>query len=301
MPPRQVEKPSVKAPKQANNRVDSVVMPPRSGGKIPTTRTPQLNSVANKFAGSGGKQHYNNVPTSPYDVRNTGRPNLPYMPPALPQSSYGQQYNLPRQNAHTGGPIRHERPPIARGTPYNIPPPHQYGIVPTLHSYPQPQQLRSGPISNTIVRSHSTNSNVRSVQSPAEIPLKISFQNDSISYNKHSEPSSDIQERLEQLERTQKLLLKELEANKRGLQNKDEEIASLTSTIEDQKRKLNKREESRPSNNNNSQNDSDNYKFTNSNRNNYDEDDDYEPSSQSIATGSINAHFAKARNASGRV
>jgi hypothetical protein len=289
MPPRQVEKPFVKKVVANYSRVDSIEMPPRNG-KLPSNRPTQFNSGNNKFQQNGfGKQF--NKPNSAMDVRNT------HMPPVLhqPYNSYS-----PRQQ-HTGGPIRHERPQIARGTPYNIPHPNQYPILhqtqSTFNHYQHQQQrpvVTTTNFSRNLVRSNVI-TNGRNLHSNDEIPIKISFSNDSLN---NSEPSSDIQDRLETLERTQNLLLKELEANKRGLKNKDAEIESLTHTIEDQKQKLNKKEQATRSNNSQQNEDQYDYRITSS-RNSYDEDDDaFDTNTKPITTGSINAMFARARNAS---
>jgi len=300
MPPRQPEKSSLKqTPKLVNRgRVDSVVMPPRSGGNIPTNRIPQSNTAK--------KQFNNPIPKSPYDTRNGARNS--YMPPVL-QQPYGGSY--PRQHAHTGGPIRHERPQLPRGTPYNIPPPLRFQTnVPTLPFNPSPAsnyQQRPGPISNTRNVGRTINNsppltNGRNVQTSKEAPLssfKISIQNDTT-----PETSSEIKARLEQLERTQALLLKELEANKRGLQNKDAEIESLTHTIEDQKKKLTKKEDSiRSSHHNNNSQSEDNYRIIpliSGNRNSYEEDDDFHDPPPTQSMGSISATFARVRNANNR-
>jgi hypothetical protein len=293
MPPRQVESPFVKKVDN-HSRVDSVEMPPRSGGKLPSNRTSQYNS-GNKFQQNGtGRQFNNNKSNSAMDIRN-----IPHMP--VLHQSYGS-YNTYPPRQHAGGPIRHERQQLTRGTPYNIPPPHQYPILhQTQHQPFNYQQQRPGLVTTNTNTNASRNvgksnvvTNGRNLQPNNDIPIKISFSNDSLNT---IEPSSAIQDRLDSLERTQQLLLKEFEALKKGLNNKDAEIDSLTHTIEDQKQKL-KKEQATRSNNSQQNEDQYDYRITSS-RNSYDEDDDaFDTNTKPITTGSINAMFARARNAS---
>jgi hypothetical protein len=303
MPPRQVEKPLVKQQQVNHKRVDSVEMPPRSGGKLPSK---PFNSGRQKNLGGStvGKQYQSNAIM---DVRN--------QPPILHQS-YGSSYTNPsyQSRPHTGGPIRNERMTFPRGTPYNIPPPSQVYPSPRA-SMPAPsfghQQrfpaatstVRNGGRSNTSNSSFSSSRGNNNDFGTDYLKITVSDDSDSVVINKnYSEPSSDIQKRLEALEVKQQLLLKELEANKKGLKIKDNEIEKLSQTIEDQKSKLNRRDETRSSNNNNinnnnnSQNDQYNYRV--SNRNDYDDDGEemHDATPTVVGTGSINAMFAKARN-----
>jgi hypothetical protein len=291
MPPRQVESPFVKKVDN-HSRVDSVEMPPRSGGFLPSNRTSQYNS-GNKFQQNGtGRQFNNNKSNSAMDIRN-----IPHM--SVLHQSYGSYNTYPPRQQHAGGPIRHERQQVPRGTPYNIPPPHQYPILHQAQSFNYQQQRPGVPITTINTSRNLGRSNVvtngRNLQTNDEKQIKISFSNDSLNT---IEPSSEIQDRLDSLERTQQLLLKELDANKKGLKNKAAEIESLTHTIEDQKQKLNKKEQATRSNNSQQNEDQYDYRITSS-RNSYDEDDDaFDTNTQPITTGSINAMFARARNAS---
>jgi hypothetical protein len=303
MPPRQVEKPPLK---QGNHqRVDSVEMPPRGGGKLFSTKP--LNAGRQKISGGSSGKLYAN------DVRNSNRP---YQPPILHQSfNAGSIFNSSYQsNRHTGGPIRNERIPVsvARGTPYNIP--HPQAFTNSRVHVPAPalthhQRFPVGSTTNTArnvggrsftsPNSFSSNGHVNSSDGFERMRIIVSDDSDSVTINKnYSESSLDIQKRLEALEEKQQILLKELEANKKGLQKKDLEIESLSQTIENQKSKLNKRDETRYSNNNNnSQNDQYNYKVINHRSNHEDDDgDETHDTTTFVGTGSINAMFAKARN-----
>jgi len=328
MPPRQTEKPFVNnVKKQANNslsRVDSIEMPPRSGGRIPT-RVPHNTGNNNKFQQNGSGKFHSNNPNAAMDVRNFSHQQSPVL-----QQPFGSYNSHNPRPTHTGGPIRHERPQLhSRGSPYNIPPPYQYPILNQNQSSQfQPPQIRHNavPHQNTLTtprnvgnfrtnNNNITTTNGRNLHTPSTLiksepsgPIKISFSNDSL--NNFSENSSAIQQRLDSLEKTQKLLLRELEANKKGLENKDAEIQLLTSTIQDQKLKLKKdqQQQTTKSNNNNNNNHTnnnnmstqieDNYRITsNVNRGGYDEDDDtLDTTTQPVGHGSINAMFARARN-----
>jgi hypothetical protein len=281
MPPRQTEKEYVNKKQDKTNRslVDLVEMPPRSGGPAIVRHNSGI-----KYAQNGSGKQFSQNPNAAMDIRN-----LPHMPPVLPQSYGSYNNSYPR---HTGGPIRHERPQLVnRGTPYNVPPPSQFPIHPHSSSNYLPRPDVTINTNRNVGRSNNTPSGRNVQTNSVEGPLKISFSNDA----HNSEISSEIQGRLDSLERTQKLLLKELEANKKGLKSKDAEIESLTNTIEDQKLKLNKREQPNRSNNSLEE---DNYRITsNNNRNGYDDDDMFDTTP---TTGSINSMFAKARSASNK-
>jgi hypothetical protein len=307
MPPRQVEKPPVKQGNQ--QRVDSFEMPPRTGGKLPAK---PFNSGRQKFSGSSsGKQYHPNAIT---DVRNQPEsqkfperlfPSISgaHQPPLLQQSNprpgkqiYHSSYYESRP--FTGGAIRNERMPVARGSPYNIPHPQTYSNSRAQMPAPSLGHQQRFPAGTTTSRNNATNSfsSSRGSDDVRDEYLKITVSDDcdsAVTINKtYSQPASDLQKRVEALEEKQHLLLKEIEANKKGLKIKDVEIQDLSQIIEDQKSKLNKRDDTRSSN---SQNEHHNYRV--SNRNDYEEDGDemHDTTPTTVATGSINAMFAKAQ------